>query len=95
MQVVYNQIYSTFFQQQQQRQQQQHEMFTKLLSAGQQAQHLNQGGNQYSIPPPPPSLSPLPPELQVLVNNAQPSRELLQRPEAKAILQGKVHIQLI
>ncbi|KAK7871270.1 hypothetical protein R5R35_007554 [Gryllus longicercus] len=77
-------------QQQQQQQQHQQELLSKLFAAGQQSMQgsrLGPMGPQFSIPPPP-SLSPLPPELQVMVANAQPSRELLQRPEAKAILQG-------
>ncbi|XP_049838468.1 eukaryotic translation initiation factor 4E transporter isoform X30 [Schistocerca gregaria] len=62
----------------------------------QQQQAVPSHMGHFTVPPPvhpvlpavPPSLSPLPPELQVMVNNAQPSHELLQRPEAKAILQG-------
>ena len=99
--------YITFQQQQQQqRQQQQQEMFNKLLASSQQQQQQNQAATrlghvpvavpvpgQFQVPPPP-SLSPLPPELQLMVTNAQPSRELLQRPEAQAIIQGMLIIIL-
>ncbi|CAG2056853.1 unnamed protein product, partial [Timema podura] len=74
-----------------QQQQQQQEMLNKLVTGSPVAQGLVSGLNgQFQVPPPPgppPSLSPLPPELQLMVNNAQPSRELLQRPEALAIIQ--------
>nr|CAD7394489.1 unnamed protein product [Timema cristinae] len=73
-------------------QQQQQEMLNKLVTGSPVGQGLVSGLNgQFQVPPPPgppPSLSPLPPELQLMVNNAQPSRELLQRPEALAIIQG-------
>ena len=81
-----------------QQQQQQQEMFSKLLASSQQQQsqptRLSHVPVAVPVPtqfhvPPPPSLSPLPPDLQMMVTNAQPSRELLQRPEAQAIIQGK------
>ncbi|PNF25668.1 hypothetical protein B7P43_G00632 [Cryptotermes secundus] len=89
-------------QQQQQRQQQQ-EVLNKLLVSSQQQQQQSQASSrlghvpvavtvptQFQVPPPP-SLSPLPPELQLMITSAQPSRELLQRPEAQAIIQGLKH----
>nr|CAD7194059.1 unnamed protein product [Timema douglasi] len=79
-------------------QQQQQEMLNKLVTGSPVGQGLVSGLNgQFQVPPPPgppPSLSPLPPELQLMVNNAQPSRELLQRPEALAIIQGLRHGQI-
>nr|CAD7428991.1 unnamed protein product [Timema monikensis] len=81
-----------------QQQQQQQEMLNKLVTGSPVSQGLVSGLNgQFQVPPPPgppPSLSPLPPELQLMVNNAQPSRELLQRPEALAIIQGLRHGQI-
>ncbi|XP_069683292.1 eukaryotic translation initiation factor 4E transporter-like isoform X2 [Periplaneta americana] len=88
-------------QRQQQQQQQQQEMLNKLLASNQQQQQSQQSQSasrlghvpvptQFQVPPPP-SLSPLPPDLQLMVTNAQPSRELLQRPEAQAIIQGLKH----
>lgn len=81
-------------------------MLNKLLVSSQQQQKQNQATSRLghvpvavSVPtqfqvPPPPSLSPLPPELQLMITNAQPSRELLQRPEAQAIIQGMVTFQV-
>jgi len=75
-------------------------MLNKLLVSSQQQQQSQASSRLGHVPlavsvptqfqaPPPPSLSPLPPELQLMITNAQPSRELLQRPEAQAIIQGK------
>lgn len=33
-------------------------------------------------------ISPVPPEMQMMLNNVPASQELLQRPEAQAIIQG-------
>ncbi|XP_034935730.1 eukaryotic translation initiation factor 4E transporter-like isoform X2 [Chelonus insularis] len=62
-------------QQQQQQQQQKRQQQTDMLSM-----MMN---NQRMV-----GVSPIPQEMQMLVNNAPSSRELLQRPEAQAIIQG-------
>ncbi|KAG8226919.1 hypothetical protein J437_LFUL005676, partial [Ladona fulva] len=44
--------------------------------------------NLPASPTPSTSLSPLPPELQMVINQAQPGRDLLQRPEAPNMMRG-------
>ncbi|KAF4518888.1 hypothetical protein B566_EDAN015280 [Ephemera danica] len=70
-------------QQQQQQHQQQQDALNKLLGGPQPPTQIRAA--TYGGPNP---LSPLPPEVQMLVNQAQPSRELLQRPEAQNIIKG-------
>ncbi|XP_015113085.1 eukaryotic translation initiation factor 4E transporter isoform X2 [Diachasma alloeum] len=62
-------------QQQQQAQQQKRQQQTDMLSMMMSAQRMV-------------GASPVPQDMQMLVNNAPSSRELLQRPEAQAIIQG-------
>ncbi|XP_063987949.1 eukaryotic translation initiation factor 4E transporter-like isoform X8 [Diachasmimorpha longicaudata] len=62
-------------QQQQQAQQQKRQQQTDMLSM--------MMGSQRMV-----GVSPVPQDMQMLVNNAQSTRELLQRPEAQAIIQG-------
>ena len=71
--------------QQQQRQQQQSEMLSMMMMSGHQR---------------PVGISPVPQDVQMLLNNGPSSRDLLQRPEAQAIIQGlqqgeitRAHIQ--
>ncbi|KAK6621247.1 hypothetical protein RUM43_011553 [Polyplax serrata] len=78
MHVPHDLVYKLLHVQEQQRQVQQQQEFNKLLFSS----------GRLAPPQVPGTLSPLPPELQMKVNNAQPSVELLSRPEAQAILQG-------
>lgn len=59
-------------QQQQQQQQQQHSDMLSMMMGGQRML----------------GMSPVPPEMQMMLSNAPTSQELLQRPEAQAIIQG-------
>ncbi|XP_031832187.1 uncharacterized protein LOC116426797 isoform X7 [Nomia melanderi] len=62
-------------QQQQQQQQHQHQQHSDMLS-------LMMGGQRML------AVSPVPPEMQMMLNSVPTSQELLQRPEAQAIIQG-------
>ncbi|XP_023289580.1 eukaryotic translation initiation factor 4E transporter isoform X3 [Orussus abietinus] len=71
----------------------QHENLMKVLQIQQQQQKQRQQqqsdmlslmlGSQRMV-----GVSPVPPDMQMIVNNAPSSRELLQRPEAQAIIKG-------
>ncbi|XP_022207696.2 basic-leucine zipper transcription factor A isoform X2 [Nilaparvata lugens] len=73
-------------QQQQQLKQQQQQQFAKLLgSSCNTAARLTPVAPQYNSQS---SASPLPPDVQMIINNAKPTPELLQRPEAQALIVG-------
>ncbi|XP_018403043.1 PREDICTED: mastermind-like protein 3 [Cyphomyrmex costatus] len=77
-------------QQQQQQQQQQHHQQQQQQQQKQQQQQQRHSdmlsmmmGNQRML-----GVSPVPAEMQMMINNVPSSQELLQRPEAQAIIQG-------
>ena len=78
--------------QRQQQQQQQSEMLSMMMGGGPQSQQPQQP----ALPPPqqPPQqpsqrmISPIPADVQMMINSTPSSRDLLQRPEAEALIRG-------